>query len=416
MFTGYLQRLRLIRRDAWLVMTAWLTFGLTQRGVFAVLFNLYLLRLDYGPAFIGLINAVWLLTFAVLALPAGLLARRWNHRSMMIVGKSLEAAGFSLSALADLVPPPWRTAWLLATYSLAGIGGAAWSAVYTPFLFAATGPEERDHAFAVATVSNPAAGLVGNLAGGLLPGLFAVALGLTLGHAAPYRLTLLLAGLLDFTAVLALLGTRDVQGIQEPRQAPRDRGPFPFAVVAVMSLSYLLFAAAYAPMLTFINVFLSARLGTPIAVVGAILATARLLSIPAGLTSPLLAARWGRLRATTTMFGALAASFTLLLILPHWAAVGVAFTLALVAYLFVSAITTVYSQEMVAPEWRATISGSINMALGLGLGIVSLFGGHIIAGWGYSALFALCAALSLASAALFWVYFRVPRGEIRETD
>ena len=49
MTVSYLQRLRLIRREAWLAMSAMATYGLVQRGVFAVVFNLYLLRLGYGP-------------------------------------------------------------------------------------------------------------------------------------------------------------------------------------------------------------------------------------------------------------------------------------------------------------------------------------------------------------------------------
>ncbi|MBN1402697.1 MAG: hypothetical protein JXA74_17785, partial [Anaerolineae bacterium] len=53
-----------------------------------------------------------------------------------------------------------------------------------------------------------------------------------------------------------------------------------------------------------------------------------------------------------------------------------------------------------------------SLAFGLGNGLVSLGGGYAIARWGYGALFAVCALLALGGAALFWAYFRTPRGEL----
>jgi predicted MFS family arabinose efflux permease len=50
--------------------------------------------------------------------------------------------------------------------------------------------------------------------------------------------------------------------------------------------------------------------------------------------------------------------------------------------------------------------------MGLGTGLVSLGGGYAIARWGYGALFGVCALLALGGTALFWAYFRTPRGEL----
>jgi MFS family permease len=417
MATTYLQHLRLVRRNAWLVMAAWAAFGFVQRGVYSVIFNLYLLRLGYGAGFIGLVNSAWLLTFALLSLPAGLLARRWGQRTLMVVGKALEAVGFILAALGDLAPPPLRTAWLLASFTLAGVGSATWYPIFRPFLYAATGPEERDHAFAVAMVSNPAAALIGNLAGGVLPGVLAAALGLTLSDAAPYRWVLLLAGLVDLASLVALLATREPQaappqaGAAQPRRPTAPERP-PWAIVVVLTLSQFLYAAAYGPMMTFLNVYLSDGLGASTALVGGLLAAVRLVSVPVGLTAPLLARRWGHLAASTATLAALTLPLLLLLLVPHWAMVGVAFALALSSYLLMSALLSVYGQELVTPAWRATVSGGMSLAMGLGTGLVSLGGGYAIARWGYGALFGLCALLAMGGAALFWAYFRIPRGEL----
>ena len=52
MITDYLQKLRLFGRDVWLYLGAWFMLGFAYSGIFLVLFNLYLLRLGYGPTMI----------------------------------------------------------------------------------------------------------------------------------------------------------------------------------------------------------------------------------------------------------------------------------------------------------------------------------------------------------------------------
>ncbi len=410
MTTAYLQRLRRIRREAWLIISANASWSFTYRGVFAVVFNLYLLRLGYGPEFIGLVNGIYMLTVG-LSLPAGLLARRWGNRRLLIWGKALEAVGYTLVAVADLLPGAWQGGWLLGVYTLAGIGGAAWSPPYTVLLYGASGPEERDHAFSLSYASVPAAGVLGNLLGGAMPGLFAAALGRTLEDAAPYRFALLAGALVNLASVVALLHTRKEPAAASRREA-RERAPFPWATIAVMVLYTLLFSAAYGPIMTFYNVYLSDHLQLPVAAVGLILAIARLISIPGVLSGPVVVARWGRFRAIIVLLVGLAASAVLLFV-PQGVAVAAAFIIAITCYLLVMTISSVFSQELVVPEWRATMSGSISTASGVGVGLVSVAGGYVIGAWGYTTLFALGAAFALASAALFWGYFRVPRGELR---
>ena len=68
MTTNYLQRLKLIGRDVRLYLVAVMVvfFG---DGINATLFNLYLLRMDFGPEFIGLLFGIALgpCTFAYMA-------------------------------------------------------------------------------------------------------------------------------------------------------------------------------------------------------------------------------------------------------------------------------------------------------------------------------------------------------------
>ena len=66
----YLQTLRLFHRDIRLFLVSAAVVGLAWDGVRAVVLNLYLLRLGYGPEFIGVVNSAGALVFALSCLPA----------------------------------------------------------------------------------------------------------------------------------------------------------------------------------------------------------------------------------------------------------------------------------------------------------------------------------------------------------
>ena len=77
MMSTYWQKLRLLNRDVRLYMAARTLIGLTVRGgVYAVVLNLYLLRLGYGPELIGLVNGAGSAVIALLSLPIGALGSR----------------------------------------------------------------------------------------------------------------------------------------------------------------------------------------------------------------------------------------------------------------------------------------------------------------------------------------------------
>jgi MFS family permease len=76
----------------------------------------------------------------------------------------------------------------------------------------------------------------------------------------------------------------------------------------------------------------------------------------------------------------------------------------------------VFSQELVAPRWRAAMASAFMMGAGLAYAAMSFAGGYIIVALGYRLLFLAGAGLIAASAWLFWAYFRVPRGEMARSS
>jgi MFS family permease len=414
---NYVQTLRLFGRNLRLFLVSAALVGLAWDGVRAVLFNLYLLRLGYGPESVGLINAVGSLSFALSCPLAGAMGVRWSSRKMIIAGLSLMTAGFWLLPLADALAGDWRTAWLLAVTVLTYLGFAIYLVNGLPYMMAATGSKERNHAFSVHIALIPLAAFAGSLLAGALPGVLSSLLDIPLATAAPYRYPLWLPALLLVPGVLALLRTHpiDEPQAQEPATEapqPRRRGQGPYALIAAVALVVALRFGGRGTIVTFFNVYLDAGLDISTAVIGALSAISQLLAVPAALVAPLVVARWGNAR--TILWGTVGMALCALplALLPHWAMAGLGFATSGLAFTATTGPTRVFSQELVVPRWRATMASAYMMGAGLAISASSLLGGYVIADLGYRALFGIGSALIAVAAFLFWFWFRVPRGKL----
>ena len=406
----YLVAMRLFSRDLRRLMMSNAVHGFVFFGIYALLLNLYLLRLGYGPAFIGLTNAVGPLALAVASLPVGLISRRIGGRRALIIGYFFSATGLILLPLGETLAAPWAQRWILVTYGWSWLFGAFIVVNLSPFVMGATTIKERNYAFSIRSALFPVAGFAGNLVGGVLPGILALVLGMKLDEAAPYRYALIIAGGLDFLAALAMWGADDVR--VEPPRAERTtrstRSAMPAVLIGVISLVWLLRVGSEWTMRIFFNVYLDTALGAPTALIGALLASGQLLGI-AALFAPFAILRCGRKKTIVGTMVGMALAFLPLIFVAHWLAVGVGFV-ALMALASLSApVYSLFSQESVAPAWRTTIASSMSMALGIGIAVVAFGGGYVILAFGYPMLFAAGASLAIFAALIFGVYFRLPR-------
>jgi len=71
MIRDYWRAFPLFSRDSWLILVASGLGGFSYQGIYFLVANLFLLRLDYGPVFIGLFVSAGALSFAVFSLVAG---------------------------------------------------------------------------------------------------------------------------------------------------------------------------------------------------------------------------------------------------------------------------------------------------------------------------------------------------------
>jgi MFS family permease len=195
-----------------------------------------------------------------------------------------------------------------------------------------------------------------------------------------------------------------------PSQSAAKRPPY--GLLLMVGLIMALRFAGRGSVVTFFNVYLDDALASPTSLVGALAAGAQLLSVPAALLTPLLVGRWGNPLVILWGMVGIGASVLPLALVPHWAAAGSGYISSTAFFIMSAGPMRVFSQELVAPRWRATMASAFMMGPGIAYALVSLIGGFAIVSVGYRALFLISALLVFAAGGLFWYWFRVPRGEM----
>ena len=432
MLSSYLVTMRTFPRNVWLYFVAMSLIGFTvDGGIYSVVFNLFLLRLGYGPEFVGQINSMGLLAFAICSLPAGVLGARIGSRRAMIVGLAIMMGSSFMLALSEFVPPSLRVYWLFGFYSCFHSSIAIFFVNTAPFLMAATQETQRSHAFALQSAMISSAAFVGSLVGGIMPGVFAQQAGLTLDDATPYRYPLLIAAIMLIVGIVALFGIQETD-VGAPHVAlallpPRRTYPSLFRVprfpafslqqidrsflvlIIVISLVRIFQIAGMATLSTFFNVYMDDGLGAPTAQVGLITGLGRLLAVPIVLSMPILSARWGH-RHLVTISSLSAALFLLpLAFIPQWWAAGLGYMGIMAGSSIRYTSFMIFIMAMIRPEQRSFMSGLSEMTAGLSFAVMALLGGYIIVNQGYQTLFLIGAGATLFGTLLFWSYFGKPQ-------
>jgi MFS family permease len=411
MIREYMQKVRLFSRNMRLCLLLVACFGFSFLGIYLVLLNLYLARLGFGPESIGLLWSVWGLVQALACLPAGFLTARIGPRRTIVAGVCLTILGFVSTPLAEAVPSRAQAAVAITANALTGLGYALWATPIGPFMVGATSDEERDHAFAVYFALVPLGAFFGSLVGGVLPGILASLMGVSLDGPAPYRYPLLLAGILALPALAAILAARESTPMETANATAAWKGRAPYGLMVMMALAVVLQAAASSAANTFFNFYLDTDLGTSTARIGLLASIGQLLSVPGPLLVPILAARWDRRHVVIGAALGSALSVVLLALVPHWAAAGVGYAGSAAFMMMWFCVVFPYSLSLVPARCQGTMSGAGNLATGLNSSIVSLAGGFIIAGLGFRSLFLISGAVTVLGVVIFWAYFHGRRGE-----
>ena len=394
-------------------------------GVFPVIFNLYILRMGYGPEFVGQANSVALVAFSFSSLLAGTLGSRYGTRRIMVTGVTVTMASTWALSLSDMLPATLKPWWIIVMFSFLYLGAAFYYVNSSPALVNALTRAEQPRVISVQSALNNFLAFTGGPIAGFIPVLLVSLLGWSIHDPATYRVPILVAGgLLVAAAALILTARPESEGSAFSTSAAvtveRREGPVPSgepagapavavafgSTLLIMSLIRFLTTAGSGSALTFFNVYMDDALGVSTATIGLVVAIAHLAAVPAALSVPAVTRRLGNGRAAVAGTVGVALSMLPLALIPLWPAAGLGFmamySLTSIRY----SAFFVYMMNVTPPRLRTTMAGAGEFAGGLSFAFVSLVGGYIIVRVGYGWLFGGAALITLLGALALWLYVR----------
>jgi MFS family permease len=373
-------------------------------GIQGVLLNLYLIRLGYGPEFIGLLIASGQVVWGLMALPAVYVGRRLGFKAILVGGYLLQMLSMALVLSVEMLPPSLWAEWLFGSWVITWTGAALHTVNGIPYLMSASSPRERNYAFAAQAAIMPLMAFAGSIIAGLLPGQLAVWLGVSLDDPAPYRAALWLVPTCNLISATILMFSTQVQPVVEAAGAMVTRAPW--RLFFFLGALTFLQTSGEGIIRTFFNVYLDQDLLVPTVQIGAIMGIAQLAPVASALLLPILLARWGAARTMSFASAVLGVVVLPLALIPLW-------PLATLGFIGVLSMSTVngtsrnlFSQEVVAVRWRGTAAAVLTIGLALGWAGSAAGGGYLIGQLGFRGLFLLVVPVAWMSSFLVWSYMR----------
>jgi MFS family permease len=370
-------------------------------SIYYFLFNLYLLDLHFNERAMGLLGGAAILGSLVGTLPAGMLARKFGLRPLLVVC-------FATAPLLSALRAVWM--WEFAQISLAFLGGLAmciWGVCYLPAVARLTTEKNRTSAFSLIFSVSIGTNILGGVLYGYLPQWLRMA-GFSMQQAEGKRLILL------FSCGIAMLGLFPLLHLRMPSQPAEEAQAanklsvgswFRKWKLHPFLLRFLLSMALWSVVLTaftpFANVYLSRDLHIPMARIGLIFSMVQALQLCMGLLTPIV------FRALGLVNGIVATQIVTAFALAALAEAHNG-SLAVVLYLTFSAAQWMSSPglyNLVMNETpdreRSTASGMTMFCNALAGAAATAGAGVLFTRFGYPPVLLGIAALALAVAILF---------------
>jgi MFS family permease len=420
----YIRQFRRFERNARLYLVSNALSGVTA-GIFLVLYNLYLISLGYGPAFIGVELFVLTIGAGLAIFPAGLCVDRFSGKPILI-WSSVLIGGAGVGQILFLQPLS-----LLISAFLAGIGLAFILVVNAPFLTRNSAPEERPYLFSFNIVLGLVTTVLGKVIGGGLP-LWLRSVPALMAPLPPwlavwlaqqpvprsYQLALLLAGIIagpSFIPLFLMSDDRPQEAVvsrPHVRSVLREMKPVrtffhalrPNALFAspifLLTLVQVLIGLGAGLFIPYTNIYFVQHLKASSWLFGLIDGGATALTALFTLAAPFLALRFGRVNSIA---------------LTQLASIPLLLTIGLTSYLPVAAalylfrqplmdmsmgVLQVFSMEAVPQERRGVANSSYQASFQVAWAITASLGGIIIVQLGYPPIFiggAICYILAVVT-------------------
>jgi MFS family permease len=396
-------------RNAKLYLFSFFLSGFSFAG-FILFFNFYLHSLHYDDGVIGVLNAMPNICGVLFGIPAGYLGDRVGHKRMLIGGTVINTAGFIGFSMTGSLP----MLSLLLFVSSFGLT-ITWT-LAAPFMADNSSEAERTQLFSLQFALSTLVNFLGSIGMGFMPSLWAGWLKVRPDSTEALRATLLVAGASLVLSVIPLLFlTEQPHRVRaaERKQAKGKGSNFflrnPGLVMRLMLPSVLIGMGAGLT-IPFLNIFVNSKFNIEYESLGILFGFADLSTTMAIFIQPLLARRFGKVRAVV-MFQALSLPFLVVLgFAPYFWMVAIALYVRGALMQAANPVYMVFMQEQVPVEKRATMAGIMMVSDNLARGGGSIFSGFLRGSVGqmagFNMLFGLMICSYIGSIGLFYFSFR----------
>jgi MFS family permease len=399
----YYQRVSLFRQNARLYLVSVLITGISM-GVYRLLFNFYVLSLNYDEALLGRLITTNQLTALVLALPMGFLVDRWGRKNALLTRSILLSIAVAVMAL-------WPSqAIFYAMNVLFGIVQSISSVAMAPFLMENSGEEERTYLFSLSSGLQMGSVFIGNWLGGYLPTWFGNLQNVAPTASIAYGNALLSIAGLTFLSFIPLMLLKPIQPQTEEEAENGRFAPINFALNHPKLLGKLLFPSLLISIgagffMPFMNVFFRVVHGQSDQVIGTIFAWGS-LAMGAGLIlAPPIADRIGKIQLVIISQGLSIPFMGLLGFAPIFGISAGAYYVRLALMNMSNPIYQTFVMEQVDKTARATIASLVSLVWSFGRAFSPTVSGYLQVNYGFGPVFSIAISLYATAVVLYYIFF-----------
>jgi len=381
-------------------------------SIYQLIFNLFIVSQGYSRSFLGSLQSMPNLIALIGTIPAGVLVDRIGRKRSILLASVLRTA----ATLGIVVAP--GPVWLQLSVIGFGIAQSLGMVSSAPFMMENSTPEERNTLFSANFGLQTLVGFAGTFVGGYLPtwfgGLFRAGVESPTAYAATLGVTVLLSTL----SILPLLAIKEAR---RPEAVVRSIWPWhnlsDVGLVVRIFMPNIVISMGAAILIPYMNLFFKQTFEIPDKTLGTIFSVSAIITGLATLASPLLAHRWGRIRALViTQLASI--PFLLTIGFSPWfgvAAVGMWVRAALMN--MGNPLYTAFAMEQVHERERATVSGLMGVSWNIGWTIGPFLSGYMQQNpnIGFKPIFVITCTLYVIAAVLEKVFFQRADDRLRRS-
>ncbi len=370
-------------------------------GVYRLLFNFFVLSMNYDETLLGSLITTSSLTALIVALPMGYLADRLGRKQSLLIGNSAVVVAIFVMVLMPSAPM------FIVMNMLMGAGQSIAGVTMGPFLMENSSEKERTYLFSFSSGLQMASGFVGNWLGGYLPTWMGSALNVSPTATPAYAAALLIVAGVAVLAIIPLMLMKMPKLQQDQRSlfAPLWYLREHMGTFGKLVLPMLLTSVGAGLIMPFMNVFFRNVYHQPDPVIGSMFAWGSLAMGVGLLIAPPLADRMGKIQLVVVT-QALSIPFLIQLgFAPTFGLSAMAYYIRLALMNMSGPVYQTFVMERVEPSARATVASLVSMANNFGWAFSPIISGAIQVRYGFGPAFALTIILYVLSIFFYWYFF-----------